>query len=184
MKAAATVHDPLLTRAITGVMQNAEDGELPLFAATLGMHPSTLQAVLAWCAPERLASQPMTDADFPIMLPSPPEPHAALVNLMLAGRSPQANPQHAEWLAYAIAAAASGSRHLWEDLGVSGREDVSALLRRYFEPLFLRNTADLKWKHFLFAELANVAGHDSSHDPDCTRCSKQQRCFPTADARP
>lgn len=173
--------DPLLVRAITGVIRNAEDGELPLFACTLGLRQAALQQVLSLCAPERLASQPMSEEHYRVIMLSRPQQHAALVELLLAGRSTQAHPQHAEWLAYGIAAAATGSRHLWEDLGMRGREEVSALLQRYFEPLFRRNIANLKWKRFLFAELAATAGHDGRHGPDCSRCARQQNCFPAGD---
>jgi nitrogen fixation protein NifQ len=128
-----------------------------------------------------LCLHPMSDDHYQVIMQSRPEEHASLVELLLAGRSSHVDSKHTEWLAYCVAAAATGSRHLWEDLGLSGREDVSALLRHYFEPLFLRNTADLKWKHFFFEELKNMPDHNSTHGPDCTRCSKQATCFPSSE---
>lgn len=163
--------EPLLVKAITGVIRNAEDGELPLFACTLGLPQPALLEALGHCVPERAMSLRMPDAHYQHIMQSRPALHADLVSLLLHGRSPRANQQHANWLAHCIAAAATGSRHLWEDLGVSGRDDVSSLFQQYFEPLFLRNTADLKWKRFLFDELG-------THAPDCTRCEKYPVCFP------
>lgn len=163
--------DPLLVSAIHGVISNAEDGELPLFACTLGLPQPALLDALNQCLPERASSLRMPDAHYQHIMQSRPLLHTELVGLLLHGRSPRANPQHAGWLAHCIAAAATGSRHLWQDLGVRGRDDVSYLFRHYFEPLFLRNTADLKWKRFLFEELG-------SHAPNCSRCDKYPVCFP------
>lgn len=167
--------EPLLAKAIAGVIRNAEDGELPLFACTLGLPLAALQEALNHCLPEQAPSQHLPDEHYQLVMQSRPALHADLVRLLLHGRSPQANPQHAAWLAHGIAAAATGSRHLWEDLGMAGRDDVSHLLQQYFEPLFLRNTTNLKWKRFLFDELG-------SHAPDCARCDNYSACYPPAHA--
>ncbi len=70
-------------------------------------------------------------------------------------------------------------RHLWQDLGVAGRETVSSLLEAYFLPLASRNTQNLKWKRFLFAELGAAQGMSGLRPPGCGKCDQLQICFPT-----
>lgn len=168
----------LLVRAIGGVIRNAQEGELPLFAWTLGLPQAELVKLLAHCYPELGPMEPMPEPQYHAISRAAPPEHGRLVTLLLAGRSQQADPRHAAWLAHAIAAAALGSRHLWEDMGLGERADVSALLRHYFEPLYRRNTGQLKWKRFLFRELAELTGGYGGCVPDCSRCSQKTTCFP------
>ncbi|MDM7457098.1 MAG: nitrogen fixation protein NifQ [Tepidimonas sp.] len=51
-----------------------------------------------------------------------------------------------------------GTRHLWQELGLAGRPEVSRLLRLCFPDLAARNTPDLKWKRFLFQALGEQLG--------------------------
>lgn len=175
--------DRLLRRAVAGVIRNAQDGELPLFAWTLGLPQAALCEVLAYCFPELGALEAMPEQQYDIILRSAPPAHAALTALLLDHRTLTENPLHGHWLAHCIAAAAMGSRHLWEELGVGERNAVSMLMQRYFEPLYRRNTQQLKWKRFLFGELAILSGRhgaEASHAPDCTRCAQFSSCFPPA----
>jgi nitrogen fixation protein NifQ len=97
---------------------------------------------------------------------------------MLARRSAGVDARHAAWLAQAIAAATHGKRHLWQDLGLSGRTDVSALLQYYFEPLYQANVQDLKWKRFLYDQLGATLGRQDLRAPGCAACGDFGRCYP------
>lgn len=167
-----------LTRAIAGVLRHAQEGELPLFAWTLGLPQPALLELLVDCFPELEPLQTMPSPHYQTLLDTVPADFAALVELLLAHRTPGADARQADWLARAIAAAGFGGRHLWADLGLTGRDEVSGLIERYFQPLFERNTRNLKWKRFIFAELGAWQGREGLRPPGCRYCEQFGQCFP------
>ncbi len=151
---------------------------MPLFAWTLGLPQRTLLEVVKYCFPELGPLKLMPGKQYKAILQSVPAEHGELVAMLFANRSPHESMQHADWLAHCIAAAAMGSRHLWQDMGLGERAAVSALLQRYFEPLYRRNTGEIKWKRFLFAELASLLGKEALQPPGCAQCPQFPVCFP------
>ncbi|MFZ6679110.1 nitrogen fixation protein NifQ [Undibacterium sp. Tian12W] len=172
-----------LRTAIAGVLRHAQEGELPLFAWTLGLPQQELLVMLASGFPEPGMSDTrilmnLSGEQYHALLQTAPVEFMQLKQLLLDHQSVSVNAQLASWLASAIAAASFGSRHLWQDLGVSGREAVSALMREYFTELFLANTHNLKCKRFLFAELGRRQGKHDLRPPKCTHCDDFHVCFP------
>lgn len=147
---------PLARATLAGVLRNAQGGDLPLFAATLGFDRRELRALAADLT---VAAQPEWEADAHLLCASRTPPlFAPLTQLLLAHRVPGLAERPARWLAHAVAAACFGERHLWQDLGLSGRLEVSRLLSLCFPTLAARNTQDLKWKRFLFLTLGERLG--------------------------
>ena len=169
----------LLSRAILGVLRNAQDGELPLYAWTLGLPQQTLLQVLAACAPELGCMEALADAQYQLLLSQRPPLHGALLDMLLANRSAAEDPQHGRWLAHAVAVASLGSRHLWQDMGLAGRHELNQLLQYYLYPLYARNQADIKWKRFLYAELGEQLGRPDLKPPECGRDHTHAVCLPT-----
>jgi nitrogen fixation protein NifQ len=98
-----------------------------------------------------------------------------LVRLMLidkAGRSPSE-----VWMGHAVAAGCMASDHLWQDLGLWSREDLSALMRRNFPALAARNVKDMKWKRFLYKQLCEAEGIYTCRAPSCEVCADYHVCF-------
>lgn len=163
----------LAVQAIKNVLRAADDGDLPLFAATLGMPPREFAILFD----ER--SQPLFK--FTAL-------HADLLNDWLPGLflplvellwDNQRCEDRLGWLvSHAIASACFGHQHLWQDLGLHKREDVSRLLSRHFPGLFARNTQGLKWKRFLFKELGRRLGQLNLEPPSCDGCDQMRGCFP------
>lgn len=168
----------LMIQALRGTLRNAQDGEIPLFAWTLGMAQNAYQAMLAECLPDLAAAEPLTTQQHTQLGHNTPADFALLVDLIHTHRNTALDPQHTQWLARTLAAACFGSRHLWEDLGLSGREDVSALFQHYFPTLYTLNIQDLKWKNFLFRELGLQRGQPGMRPPTCERCQNYPLCFP------
>lgn len=168
----------LVTKAIAGVLRHAQEGELPLFAWTLGLPQPALLDMLASCFPELEPLEAMPPPHYQALLDTAPDDFAALVELLRANQTPNAEARQADWLARAIAAASFGGRHLWADLALSDRDEVSALMAHYFQPLFARNTRNIKWKRFIFAELGKRQGRDGLRPPGCSHCDQFQTCFP------
>ena len=100
----------------------------------------------------------------------PPATFAALTRLLVAGQSAGCNAREIVELAQTIAIACHGQRHLWEDLGLAGRTEISTLLAHYFRPLRQRNVLDLRWKRFLFGKLG-------LQPPGCSQCDQSPVCF-------
>lgn len=81
------------------------------------------------------------------------------------------------WVAHLVATGCSGERHLWEDMGLPSRRELSALLERYFPALAARNTADMKWKKFFYKQLCDRAELPICRSPSCAVCSDYENCF-------
>jgi len=101
--------------------------------------------------------------------------HGELVDLLLAHRADDS--QETQWLAYAIATACLGDNHLWQDMGLSGRDALSALLSRHFAHLYVKNTGNMKWKKFFYKELCRKAEVFVCKAPSCRVCTDYAACF-------
>lgn len=177
-----------LRMAVAAVLRHAQEGELPLFAWTLGLQQDELIAALASCFPELRPAGGQTlialsTSQYRSLLQTAPVDFLPLKNLLTDYRSSHVQADQADWLARAIAAASFGSRHLWQDLGLPGREAVSGLMQKYFEGLYRRNTQNIRWKRFLFAELGLRQGNSDLRPPACTQCDDCRVCFPAPESR-
>ncbi|MFT3963802.1 nitrogen fixation protein NifQ [Propionivibrio sp.] len=86
------------------------------------------------------------------------------------------------WLAHAIATAAMGENHLWQDMGLPSRNVLSALLRKHFPTLTALNDKDMKWKKFFYRQLCQRAGVLICKSPHCADCCDYRICFGPEDA--
>lgn len=115
----------LLRRSLAAVLRGAQDGNLPLFTWTLGLTQDQLLGMLVEIFPELAGGlEPLPDTQYTHFLATMPADFTGLVNMLCARRSTSTYGKNGEWLARVIAAASFGSRHLWEDMGMSGREEV------------------------------------------------------------
>jgi nitrogen fixation protein NifQ len=89
-----------------------------------------------------------------------------------------------DWLAAIVARRSLRPNHLWQDLGLFNRSDLSRLLHRHFEPLAQRNVRDMKWKKFFYRELCMRDGVLICKAPVCDVCSDFTHCFGNEDAEP
>lgn len=81
------------------------------------------------------------------------------------------------WLADIMVASCMGSDHLWEDLGVWSRPQLTSLLQRNFPSLANKNTDDMKWKKFLYKQLCEKHGSYVCRAPSCEACVDYGDCF-------
>lgn len=82
-----------------------------------------------------------------------------------------------ECLIAIIVAACLGSDHLWQDLGLWSRTELSAMLIYNFPALAARNDKDMKWKKFLYKQLCEAEGLYVCRAPSCEVCKDYQECF-------
>jgi nitrogen fixation protein NifQ len=80
-------------------------------------------------------------------------------------------------LAAMIARRAQSPNHLWQDLGLRNRGELSALMARHFRLLSASNTGDMKWKKFLYRMICRDAGYSLCTAPSCSECTDFENCF-------
>lgn len=76
-----------------------------------------------------------------------------------------------------VVAACLGNDHLWQDLGLWSRTDLSRLMNDNFAPLAVRNDRDMKWKKFLYKQLCETEGIYTCRAPSCEVCADYTACF-------
>jgi nitrogen fixation protein NifQ len=81
------------------------------------------------------------------------------------------------WMAEIIAAGCMGSDHLWQDLGLWNRAELSRLMEQNFPALAQRNCRDMKWKRFLYKQLCETEGIYTCRSPSCEVCVDYHACF-------
>jgi nitrogen fixation protein NifQ len=139
----------------------------------LGLTPDAFHAMLDFhfpgCAPGRV---PNPGRQVP---PDRLDESADLRRLMLRDRA-GATPSEL-WMAEIVAAGCMASDHLWHDLGLWSRPDLTALMRRNFPGLAARNLRDMKWKRFLYKQLCEAEGIYTCRSPSCEVCSDYRACF-------
>jgi nitrogen fixation protein NifQ len=81
------------------------------------------------------------------------------------------------WLAHSLAWACSGRNHLWQDLGLANRGELSLLMHTAFPALAGLNGSDMKWKKFIYRHYCAREGIYVCPAPSCGECSDYSLCF-------
>ena len=96
----------------------------------------------------------------------------SLLQLYRAGRD-----ESERWLSVIVATGCMSNDHLWEDLGLWSRRDLSELMQRNFPTLAAKNDHDMKWKKFLYKQLCIQEGVYLCRAPSCAVCCDYSQCF-------
>ncbi|HYN58168.1 MAG TPA: nitrogen fixation protein NifQ [Rubrivivax sp.] len=98
--------------------------------------------------------------------------------LLLAHADPAAGTAaEAACVAEIVAVACLGDQHLWQDLQLASRAELSAMMRHWFPALVERNHLDMKWKKFLYKQLCEREALYICKAPSCMQCSDRGLCF-------
>jgi nitrogen fixation protein NifQ len=98
--------------------------------------------------------------------------------LLLDHADPVAGAEHERVaMAQTVAVACLGDNHLWQDLQLASRSELSALMRHWFPALVLRNAQDMKWKKFLYKQLCEKEEIQICKAPSCAVCTDRPVCF-------
>ena len=101
-----------------------------------------------------------------------------LVSLLLDHADPGAGqPPEAARVAETLAVACLGDNHLWQDLNLASRTELSALMRHWFPSLVEKNLHDMKWKKFLYKQLCEREAIFICKAPSCAVCADHGVCF-------
>jgi nitrogen fixation protein NifQ len=98
-----------------------------------------------------------------------------LIQLLLGYRGgPQ---ERYAWLARIVAYGCAGRDHLWQDLGLANRGELSILMQAAFPTLAARNSGDMKWKKFIYRHYCQRDGIYVCPAPSCGECADYAKCF-------
>jgi nitrogen fixation protein NifQ len=179
---------------LTGGAAHARTADARLFARLVAARE--VRGELAWLglSPQRLAAlferhfvvavgdaaAVATGSDFGIRVGD--ANHAAFVaamrDMLVGFASSEVDRGDAQCVATIIAHACLRPDHLWRDLRLGGRDDVTAMLERFFPALVARNLDGTRWKKFLARELALATGTTPGPSPGCPGCEDFGFCFP------
>ena len=81
------------------------------------------------------------------------------------------------WIAELISVACFGRNHLWSDLGLVARSQLSELINFNFPRLAAQNSKNMRWKKFLFKKLCEGEGLYICRAPTCEECHERSSCF-------
>jgi len=81
------------------------------------------------------------------------------------------------WIADIIATACAGRDHLWQDLGLLNRDELSQMMWLNFPELARSNVGDMKWKKFLYRQFCSREGIYVCPAPSCGECKDYAKCF-------
>ncbi|MCR6632524.1 MAG: nitrogen fixation protein NifQ [Magnetospirillum sp.] len=96
---------------------------------------------------------------------------------LLVGNATRPGAEEAGWLAAMVARRSLEADHLWQDLGLTRRADLSGLLNRHFAPLAARNIRDMKWKKFFYRQMCEDEGVSICKSPVCDTCTDFAKCY-------
>lgn len=80
-------------------------------------------------------------------------------------------------MAHTVAYSCCGRDHLWQDLGLANRTELSLLMQTAFPELAAQNTGDMKWKKFIYRFYCSREGIYVCPAPSCGECGDYSKCF-------
>jgi nitrogen fixation protein NifQ len=135
----------------------------------LGLRPNLLNAAAAFVHMDLFLSPSPLSSD-------EEDEEEVMVRQVLLGNC--SGPEDvSEWLAFIVARRGMEPNHLWEDLGLAERSDLTKLMLRHFAPLASKNTRNMRWKRFLYRSLCEAEGFTMCPSPTCDSCGEFNVCY-------
>lgn len=85
------------------------------------------------------------------------------------------------WITSIVARRAMSPRHLWQDLGLLERSELTRLMNEWFPALAAANVDNMKWKKFFYRQLCALEGFSLCAAPTCRECGDFDNCFGAED---
>lgn len=184
----AAQHDPLRDLYQRFMAASTGSGNAITLARILATHylgGGSLPSYLGFTPDEftHLLECHFPDAGIPMPALRPPpqwdprlvEEKDELIKLMVMHRA--GNDPSEITMSRVVATACMANDHLWQDLGLWSRQDLSELMVRNFPELAAKNNKDMKWKKFLYKQLCIQEGIYICRAPSCALCSDYHNCF-------
>ncbi|PAQ09993.1 nitrogen fixation protein NifQ [Mesorhizobium temperatum] len=161
----------VLACVLSRALEEVEAGEATATEAT-GLSRAELRDVLPRGFPAAAVNA------FALEEVSDPEPdmeEELLRGLLLAHARP-GDPASARF-AKIVARRAMRNDHLWQDLGLLNRAELSRLLATHFPTLAAGNTQNMRWKKYFYRKLCEAEGFSLCTAPNCRQCNDFESCF-------
>ncbi|NGO53339.1 nitrogen fixation protein NifQ [Mesorhizobium camelthorni] len=161
----------VLACVLLRALEEVEAGEATATEAT-GLSRAELQDILIGSFPtisaKAFALEKVTD-------PEPDLEEELLRGLLLAHARP--GEEASARFVKIIARRAMRNDHLWQDLGLFNRAELSRLLATHFPTLAAGNTQNMKWKKYFYRKLCEAEGFSLCTAPSCRECNDFESCF-------
>ena len=141
-------------------------------APAVGLDESGLRKLADWGFPQAADELPLL-AMGKAHAPEPEEQAVRDILLMYASGADGLSPVFSAM----VARRCQKPNHLWQDLGLNDRTELSCLMERRFAGLARRNSGDMKWKKFLYRAICGAEGFKLCAAPVCTECADFEDCF-------
>jgi nitrogen fixation protein NifQ len=167
-------HAPADTHVVASVIamavQEARSGSA--LSVGVGLAGAELRDLLAAFFPQALSLLERFNLDEAVLLS---EDERCLRELLV--RHATHDTPFETWLASMIARRSMRPNHLWQDLGLCTRHELSDILRQHFASLAARNNRDMKWKKFFYRLICRDEGFHLCTAPSCSECDDFAVCF-------
>lgn len=145
------------------------EGVLP---ACMGLTPESFAAMIGRYFPgAALPATPARSENWRAQMPELAELETLFADFAVDDASERG------WIASMLIAGCNGHHHLWEDLGLFSRPDLTAMIAENFPELAARNDRDMKWKKFIYKQLCDREGIIACPAPTCDACADFKVCF-------
>ncbi len=168
-----TLRDPFDAHVLASVLALAiaetKMGGLPLSEST-GLTPAKLNVLMSAAFPHAISLLQDGRAELSIQ-----EDERCLRELLTSSATHRTPFQlH---LAALVARRAMRPNHLWQDMGLRSRDELSRMMGMHFAPLARRNVNNMKWKKFFYRMICRDEGFRLCAAPSCAECDDFTVCF-------
>lgn len=169
----SSVEDRHVFAAILALGLAERDAGLGSLVERLGVTGRALTAIAAVHFP----GVDLPDGD--VQEVSPPADQTALVTLLLWRGHPAGT--ESVVLAGMIGRRSLEPHHLWQDLGLRSRDELSALMSRHFPRMRALNDTNMRWKKFFYRQICSDPDLALCLAPTCDDCEERDLCFAPED---
>jgi nitrogen fixation protein NifQ len=168
-----TAFDAHVLASVLAVVAIEANGEGSGLVSRSGLAP---EALLELVKREFPHAAPLFERAVPLDSPLLIEEDERCLRELLIRSASEGTP-YEQALACLIARRSQRPNHLWQDLGLRNRRELSWLMERHFGHLARKNSKDMKWKKFLYRVICREEGFSICTAPSCSECCDFDNCF-------
>lgn len=142
----------------------------------IGLEKPALMELIADLFPDARATLDREVGNFRVVIDDEEQSIRDILSMYSSGASYLEKP-----LSAMIARRCKWPHHLWQDLGLANRSELSMLMSRHFARLADKNRQDMKWKKFLYRMVCGSEGFVLCTAPICSECDDFKSCFGAED---
>ncbi|OSM02219.1 nitrogen fixation protein NifQ [Magnetofaba australis] len=161
------------TRFIHQILASSWHGDSAM-SERLGLSEEAFESLMATHFPGMRLPPP--SAVLPVADAQREEERAELLDLLMRNRNESV--ADSDLMAQIVTDGCLGPDHLWSDLGLRARAELSALITLNFPDLSAKNpNSRMKWKRFFYKQLCEQEGIYVCRSPSCEACQDYAKCF-------